>query len=32
MEISGQVQQKLTENMKEGFEQFEKVQQHLQGR
>jgi DNA recombination protein RmuC len=29
MEISGQVQQKLTENMKEGFAQFEKVQQHL---
>ena len=28
-EISGQVQQKLTENMKEGFAQFEKVQQHL---
>ena len=29
MEISGQVQQQLTENMKEGFAQFEKVQQHL---
>ena len=29
MEISGQVQQKLTENMKEGFAQFERVQQHL---
>jgi DNA recombination protein RmuC len=29
LEISGQVQQKLTENMKEGFAQFEKVQQHL---
>jgi DNA recombination protein RmuC len=29
MEISGQVQQKLTDNMKEGFAQFEKVQQHL---
>ena len=30
LEISGAVQQKLTENMKEGFAQFEKVQQHLQ--
>jgi DNA recombination protein RmuC len=30
IEISGAVQQKLTENMKEGFAQFEKVQQHLQ--
>ena len=29
LEIGGQVQQKLTENMKEGFAQFEKVQQHL---
>jgi DNA recombination protein RmuC len=29
MDISGQVQQKLTDNMKEGFAQFEKVQQHL---
>jgi DNA recombination protein RmuC len=29
LEISGQVQQKLTENMKEGFAQFEKVQAHL---
>src|SRR5512147_794733 len=29
LEISGQVQQKLTENMKEGFAQFERVQQHL---
>ena len=29
LEISGQVQQKLTENMKEGFAQFEKIQQHL---
>lgn len=27
--ISEQVQQKLSENMKEGFAQFEKVQQHL---
>src|SRR5690348_11079496 len=27
--ISDQVQQKLTENMKEGFAQFEKVQAHL---
>jgi DNA recombination protein RmuC len=28
-EITGQVQQKLDENIREGFAQFEKVQQHL---
>lgn len=27
--ISGEVQQKLNENIREGFQQFEKVQQHL---
>jgi DNA recombination protein RmuC len=29
MAISGEVQQKLDQNIKEGFAQFEKVQQHL---